>query len=416
MALINNMKNVIDKIRKSSRYDYQLLDTIRAIKKEEEVRNLRNFFNLSIDMICVIDANGYFKEISNSFERTLGYTKKELLLKQWNYFVIDEDQKLTIEEIARLKNGNHTCNFENRYTCKDGSIKYLEWRAALSTEDKLIYAVARDISNHKNEEKKLKRRNQQLEISEQERLESLRYSRLLQEAILQDPDKLNSIFTDSFIYNSPKNIVSGDFYWFEKQGMNVTIAGADCTGHGMPGALLSILGMSMLHDIIGSSKVITPGKILDQLNETIYNALGKKNGVKQMNDGMDLGLFSINLKSNILQYAGAKNSLYIIRNKSLIKISADRKSIGSSLNGGVFENHTIEVKTGDMIYIFTDGLVDQFGSEKNKKFGFKRLSELLLSIHEFPATDQKEILKCAIEKWKGNLDQTDDILAIGVRI
>lgn len=410
-----NTNTMIEKVRKYI-YTNRLIESAQKIKKEEDIKNINRFFKLSLDMNCIIDLNGYFKEISSSFESILGYSREELVAKPYKHFMVDEDYYKTEAEFDRLIEGNLTQHFENRYICKNGSIRWFAWRAHVSATSNLIYCIARDITEQKKRDQKLKDYSEQLEVAIEENLGSLRYARLLQEAILQNPDQLNQIFPQSFIYNSPKNIVSGDFYWFEKNGSIATLACADCTGHGIPGAMLSIMGMNKLHEINRLELALSPAKVLDMLSMEIHNALSEKNGTKIVNDGMDMALCSLDYNTNILEYAGANNSLYIIREGILHKLAADKKCIGASLDQGVFENKTFEVQTGDMVYVFSDGYVDQFGGDKNKKYGFKRFTELLLSICNLNPIEQNEILKNTIETWRQDNEQTDDILVIGIKI
>lgn len=257
---------------------------------------------------------------------------------------------------------------------------------------------------------------EKLEMYRQESIESLRYARFLQEAILQDPEGLSAIFPQSFIFNSPKNIVSGDFYWFKKTEDYMLLACADCTGHGTPGAMLTVMGANKLHEITRSKRIRPTSRILDKLNKVIYNALGKGLGTKIMCDGMDMSLFSLDFNTNILEYAGANNSIYIIRDGVLTELTADRKSIGESLKQGRYNNKIFHVKAGDMVYGFSDGYKDQFGGDKNKKFGSRNFIDLLLTIHWLPADQQKDILKARLEMWKGKMEQTDDVLVIGIKI
>jgi serine phosphatase RsbU (regulator of sigma subunit) len=245
---------------------------------------------------------------------------------------------------------------------------------------------------------------------------SLRYARLLQEALFHDPGTLNEIFPESFIYYSARDIVGGDFYWFEKIGNKAFVACADCTGHGVPGAMLSVLGVNKLHETIGLLGITNPAKILDRLNNSIYKALAKKQGIKKMNDGMDIALYSIDLDSNMLEYAGANNPIYIIRNRDLFEIKPDKQGIGTSEDHELYENHTFQLKKGDMIYSFSDGYFDQFGGEKGKKFMAKQFKNLLTSISEKEIPVQKDTLDHTIKTWMGKYDQVDDICIVGVRV
>ncbi|MFL5754398.1 MAG: PP2C family protein-serine/threonine phosphatase [Bacteroidia bacterium] len=274
---------------------------------------------------------------------------------------------------------------------------------------------------HQLEEKCLEKKRQyqtkvMLDELIKEKTESMRYAALIQEAISHDPESLKELFPQSFVYNSPKDIVSGDFKWFEKAGDKVFLAVADCTGHGVPGAMLSILGIGKLHSIVKSGETQSPAGILDRLNKDIYTALGKKNGHKKMHDGMDIAFFSVDLKTNVLEFSGANNGLCIIRNGVLFELKADKQDVGSTFYQKPFTNHSFQLRSGDMVYGFSDGYKDQFGGTKGKKFTSLQLKELLVSISHKDSSAQKNILHETLVSWKGELEQVDDILIMGLRV
>jgi serine phosphatase RsbU (regulator of sigma subunit) len=258
-------------------------------------------------------------------------------------------------------------------------------------------------------------RSESMEELLDQRNGSLRYAKLLQEALFHDPEALKEIFPESFLYYSPRDILGGDFYWFEKVGNKAIVACADCTGHGVPGAMLSVLGVNKLHETIKMLEISSPDQILNRLNNGIYKALGKKRD-KKMNDGMDIALYSVDLDTKMLEYAGANNPLYIIREKKLFEIKADKQGIGTSDDPDLYTNCVFQLNKGDMIYSFTDGYFDQFGGEKGKKFMTKQFKELLISLSDKDMTVQKEGLDQTIKDWMGEYDQVDDMCIIGVRV
>jgi serine phosphatase RsbU (regulator of sigma subunit) len=202
------------------------------------------------------------------------------------------------------------------------------------------------------------------------------------------------------------------------QGPNVYYAAVDCTGHGVPGAFMSIVGYNTLNFILNSRLYLTPAEILDTLNTEVRFMFSSRYSSNLVNDGMDIACCLINRKQNKLQYSGANNSLYMIRNGELTEIKADKQSIGGMYdrNPKPFTNHELEVKKGDCIYIFSDGYADQFGGPQGKKFKYAQLKEKLLDMVNHPMYKQKQLLDKIIEEWKGSLDQIDDILLIGIRI
>jgi serine phosphatase RsbU (regulator of sigma subunit) len=246
---------------------------------------------------------------------------------------------------------------------------------------------------------------------------SINYASRIQRAMLPDTKEIRGLTDRSFFLYLPKDIVSGDFYWFTKINRKVVIAAGDCTGHGVPGALMSMLGISLLEEIVNSREILDSGQILNELRDQIQRALhqrGDKDGAK---DGMDIALCVIDEKEKTIQYSGAYNSLYLIRKKELFEYKADRMPIGIFDNSNVaFTSQTIPSVPGDIIYLFSDGYADQFGGPNNKKFRYSTLKELLLEIHKLPLPKQKERLEKEFREWKGDNPQIDDVLIIGIRI
>ena len=244
-------------------------------------------------------------------------------------------------------------------------------------------------------------------------LESITYAKRIQEAILPANSIINNYLKEYFILYKPKDIVSGDFYWFHTiDDNNILFSVIDCTGHGVPGAFMSIVGNNSLNKAVQEQNLIIPSQILTSLNKTVIDIV--KQGDRNVEDGMDLALCNLNLSSLVLQYAGAYNPLYIIREKELIEIKADRYSIGNM--DSVFKNHEIQLQSGDSIYIFSDGYSDQFGGEEDKKYSAKRLKELFIRISFEPMEKQETILLDEFNNWKSNQDQLDDICIMGIKI
>ena len=242
---------------------------------------------------------------------------------------------------------------------------------------------------------------------------SIRYAERIQRAMLP-PD---NAFHDTFVLFLPKDIVSGDFYWLYDNGDWQFLAAVDCTGHGVPGAFMSIIGHNSLNKVVREYGLTRPSAILDQLNVEVMKAL-LQSKEKAINDGMDLSLIAYNKKQNILEFAGAYNPLYQVRNGEVIVHKADRFPIGMSTMDmkKSFTNVNIDVQTGDMFYLCSDGYADQFGSPEVKKFKTGNVKRILAEIWEMPIEDQKNRLEKELNDWKGNLEQVDDILFIGRRI
>jgi PAS domain S-box-containing protein len=383
---------------------------------EAEKGSYEKFFRLAPDMLCILGFDGYFRDVNASFQRNLGYNKKELLGSALIHFVSDEARQNAYTTFVELKNGKTSDGFETAFKCKNGTVKSLAWRCVILEEEQLIYAVAQDITPVKDTESLYKKQTANLQELIINTNEGLQYAKLLQEAIFHDPKTLNLTFTESFIFHSSKDILSGDFYWFERINNKAYVACADCTGHGVAGAMLSVLGINKLHEIISSRCKFSPSQILDRLNYIIYNALGKKHGTKKMSDGMDVALFSVDFLSYTLDFSGAYNPLYIVRNGQLISLEADKQSIGNSLDVKFFTNHTFQLEKGDMVYASSDGYADQFGGEKGKKFTRRRFKELLIAIAPLNTDKQKQVLEQTLTEWRKEFEQTDDICVIGIRI
>ncbi len=245
---------------------------------------------------------------------------------------------------------------------------------------------------------------------------SLHYASKIQEALLPVKENLG-MFTDSFIMLKPKDIVSGDFYWYSEVEGKKIIAAVDCTGHGVPGAFMSMIGNTFLHEIINEKKIITPGTILNELREKVISAMDQNGMDGSRRDGMDMSLCMIDETSNTLEFAGANNPIYLVQDEKIVEIKGDKKPVGyMPEKSDDFTNHSVKVNTGDIIYLFSDGYADQFGGSKGKKFKYKQFRELLLANCQKSMQDQKEILSNRFVEWKGQLEQIDDVCVIGIKI
>ncbi|HXB40708.1 MAG TPA: tetratricopeptide repeat protein, partial [Bacteroidia bacterium] len=257
-----------------------------------------------------------------------------------------------------------------------------------------------------------------IEESNKNMTDSITYAKRIQEAILPAKELKYRLFPDAFVFYHPRDIVSGDFYWFaEKEGRRI-IAAVDCTGHGVPGAFMSMIGIDQLNHIVLQNGITQPAEILNHLQKSIRGALKQDTNDENITkDGMDIALCTFT--KNKVEYAGANRSLVLIRkNKEVEVIDANHFSIGGLQHGEekTFTNHSVDISSGDCFYIFTDGFSDQFGGPKGKKFRVKNLKELLATISDKKMSEQEEILSKTLSDWKGKLEQVDDILIIGVRV
>jgi serine phosphatase RsbU (regulator of sigma subunit) len=247
--------------------------------------------------------------------------------------------------------------------------------------------------------------------------DSIIYAKRLQYSILPPEDKILDICPDSFVYFKPKDIVSGDFYWFEKVGGKSLYAAVDCTGHGVPGAFMSLVGANGLNSAVREHKITRPSEILNQLNTYVSESLNKSDEHSEIRDGMDMTICAVDYASMTLEYAGANNPLYIIRNNEFLITKADKFAIASFKPGEKkYTNHLIPLEKEDAIYVFSDGYADQFGGPNEKKFMYKNFRRLLLEIHQKPLAEQKHILYTELKEWQGEVEQIDDVLIIGLKV
>ncbi len=256
----------------------------------------------------------------------------------------------------------------------------------------------------------------ELEARDKNLTDSLKYAQRIQEALLPSEEYFRNHFKDSFIFYRPKDIVSGDFYWIGEKGEKLFIGAADCTGHGVPGALMSMIGMDIIEKAINEDNIEVPSRILSVLDKSLEKTFRREKNIGTIiRDGMDIGLCVIDKKNKKLHYAGAFFPLYLIRNDSLIEIKGDKIIIGMNHDGHSYTDHELDIMEGDIIYIFSDGYADQFGGSENKKFMYRRFRYVLMTIHRFPVNDQKVILEDNIRTWMGNRTQIDDMMVIGFR-
>jgi serine phosphatase RsbU (regulator of sigma subunit) len=256
----------------------------------------------------------------------------------------------------------------------------------------------------------------ELEWKNRNLTDSLIYAQRIQEALLPSESYFRKHFIDSFIFFKPKDIVSGDFYWIGERGDSVYVVAADCTGHGVPGALMSIIGIEIIGKAINEAHIEAPSQILAVLNKALEKTFSSEKNIGTIiRDGMDIGLCRIDKKRQKMIYAGAFFPLYLIRDNSLTEIKGDKIIIGLNQEEVPYTDNEIDIMEDDIFYIFSDGFVDQFGGAEDKKFMYRRFKYLLTKIHGFSADDQKSILDEEFRGWMGNNVQLDDIMVIGFR-
>lgn len=250
--------------------------------------------------------------------------------------------------------------------------------------------------------------------------DSIQYAKRIQEAMLPIDKQLASYFDNFFVLFKPKDIVSGDFYWFSEKKDSIIIAAADCTGHGVPGAFMSLIGSSLLNQIVNENNITTPNLILNELRKGVIHALNKNDSDHETKDGMDIALVKIPKDKSYAEFSGAFNPLYVLRNEEIIEVKADRQPVGiyHSENNEGFTNHKVDLQKGDNLFIFSDGYVDQFGGEKGKKFKASRFKQLLVELNakKLYRDELKYALDSSLLEWMGPHEQIDDVLVIGLEV
>lgn len=404
--------------RYSEALDYmnQSLDIFRELNLKREM------FDVYKDISNVYRDIGDYRQALENYEHY--NTLKDSSLREENLQAISELE--TKYETERVERENAELNFRNQLQ-----------EAGLKRQRIIIFSVIGIsviilgfgfITYRQYREKKkanilleeqnieIKQQRDQIFQQKQEITDSIQYASRIQEAILPRETMLSKL-QDHFILFKPRDIVSGDYYWMTLKDSKTIVAAADCTGHGVPGAFMSMLGISFMNEIVNKSDTTQANEILNELRGHVVESLGQTGEEGEQQDGMDLALCVIDMKGRKVQYSGAYNPLYLIRNNELSEYKPDKMPIGiHKEKKEPFNNTIIDVEIGDALYMFSDGYVDQFGGPRQKKFMSKNFKDLLIEIHAKPMKEQKEILDRTIEEWMGRVEQIDDILVMGLRI
>lgn len=252
------------------------------------------------------------------------------------------------------------------------------------------------------------------ELEKNELIESITNAERIQRAILPAKDTMDRFLEEYFIFYRPKDIISGDFYWFEYYNCKLYIAVADCTGHGVPGAMMSLICNNALLKALYDDASETTGELLNNTREHVVENLSK--GKFNVNDGMDISLCCIDFLDYRLEWSGANNPIWIIRGDQFIELKPNKFCVGKDIINEPFVSHTLELEESDLLYMFSDGYKDQFGGPKNKKFLSKRLKQMILDMKELPMTEQKDVVEENLKNWMGTNSQIDDICVMGIKL
>jgi len=382
----------------------------------DEMQKLSLVASKTVNGVIIMDASGNMEWINEGYERMYGYNlnfyNKNGIV---NIKQISDNKEIT-EIIDNCITSKNPVSYEALSTKLSGENFWTKTSITPINDEygkviKLI-AIDTDITQQKNNEFIVQQQKLKIE-------QSVQYARRIQKALFQSESQLDNIFSESFVLNKPLFIVSGDFYWYTEIFNKHIIAVADCTGHGIPGAFMSVLGTTFLTEISRSAqKDITPSEILNQLRDRVINSLQHSDKSQETKDGMDIALCMFDFEAMKLQYAGAYNPLYFIRNKHLFEIKANRMPIGISLkHEGDFKNNEIEIMKGDTFYLFSDGFIDQVGGPFGRKFLSMNFKEVLIEIQHLNLQQQRIKLEQTLSQWKGTKnEQVDDILVMGLKI
>ena len=405
-----------------------------------DLKSSREYYLKSIELCEELDLkkelSDNYEELSNVYAGLNDYKnayKYHTLYSQLNDSIFSAEYKdLITEWNARLENA------EKEAALREQDLVLKKQKAELTRKNIIMYSaigvilmvlIFSSLLYKQFREKKkanilLKDQNEEIKsqrdkIFEQNKeiTDSIEYASKIQSAILPPNAYISGILPDYFILYRPRDIVSGDFYWINKFKNQIFLCAADCTGHGVPGAFMSMLGIALLNEIINKKSKFSAADILNNLRSQVVDSLHQKGYEGETQDGMDIAFCIIDLEHKKIQFSGAFNPLFIIRKKELIEFKGDKMPIGIHLKQHVpFTNHDIDYKPGDQIYLFSDGYADQFGGPNRKKFLIKRFRELLVENSNKSMSDQKTVLENTIDEWMGYYDQIDDILVFGAKL
>lgn len=387
----------------------------RRAEQEQRMRSkMQALSENSLDLITRLEKDGPISYVNPIIESFTGRTPSEYLNKNLvetnlNKTIVDE----WLEILENVSQTNEKLSTEMDFPTEEGKrIMQVNAIPEFDEGDNLesVLVVSHDITERKVIELEIQSKNKKIN-------DSINYAKRIQGAILPDTNIINKTLPNSFILYKPKDVVSGDFPWYVKVGDDLYIAAVDCTGHGVPGALLSLIGYFLLNDIVRSRKINDPGLILDQLDEGVTSTLRQDQDDSKTKDGMDIALCKINTTDRTVEYAGAHRSLYVMRKGEMEEIKGNKFAIG----GGIYKNQTnftntkLKLEKGDSFYFCSDGFPDQFGGPDNRKFGPKRLRTIITEIHNKPMKEAYERFDHDWESWKADEKQTDDVLLIGIK-
>ncbi len=388
----------------------------RAAEREQRLRGqMQALSENSPDLITRISREGTVFYINPTIETYTGRNKDNYLQKHIRELELSEEIVNSWNDIIKdVITKNQKINIDMDFPSIMGE-RIMQVNAIPEYTDQQslesVLVVSHDITERKIIEMEISQKNRKI-------TESINYAKRIQEAILPDTNYIRQFLKDSFILYKPRDVVSGDFPWFFQKDDDIYIAAVDCTGHGVPGALISLIGFFLLNNIVNNEEANNPGIMLDLLDAEVTKTLKQDETDASTKDGMDISLCKINQRKQQIEYAGAHRPLYYLSEQELHEIKGNKYPIGGAQhkNRGRFTNTVINYRDSDCIYLFSDGFPDQFGGPKNKKFSPRRIRDILKNNHDIPLSDLNQVLLTEFESWRGNNKQTDDVLMIGIKL
>lgn len=434
----NQNESILNQNKEINRQKEEILIQSNELERtNHELEKLSLVASETDNAVMILDPNGYFEWVNSGFTRIYGYSFAELMDKGFLKLTDINIQPIVSDNFKRAIHTKRSVRYESFIESVDRNLWIQTTLTPISnSNDEIIKLVAIDsdisqiklaeeeISMQKEEllaqSEQLEEANSELERKNQYITDSISYAKRIQVAMLPSMEVIKKHFNEFFIYYLPKDIVSGDFYWFSEQEDYLFVAAIDCTGHGVPGAFMSMIGNTLLNSIVNEQKVFVPSKILYHLNAGIIKALNYETDLDDsQDDGMDISICRINKNSNEITIAAANHNVFIIANNELQMIEGEYHSIGGSdmdVSETYFPDHQVKFSSQAVVYLLTDGLQDQFGGPDNKKFMLSQFKKFIFENSHQDLLFQYEKLKEIFEKWKGYNKQIDDVLVMGLKI
>jgi serine phosphatase RsbU (regulator of sigma subunit)/uncharacterized protein HemY len=464
---LNNKKqleNVLSSIGSLyyDRKNYKLAEDcfVESLRMSEEIGDLAN---MSYCLKCMTDlylSQGNFSKSKGFAERTASVAKESeiifemmdaqnVLYRVYDTLNMPAKALIAFKEYTKLKDSTTNENQIKKFAAAEYAGKEERLKAEQSAKEKVLnaekqmkeeeikrqkttrnffivgfvllgalaFVIYRSLQQNRKDKAIIQEQKKIVEEKQKEMTDSITYAKRLQEAILPSAELIRNYLPHSFILYKPKDIVAGDFYWFYPLSNNeVLLAVADCTGHGVPGAMVSVVCSNALDRAVKEFGITSTGKILDKVRELVIETFEKSD--KNVKDGMDISLVKITNTQNgsLIEWSGANNPLWYISKGVMNKIVADKQPIGKFETAHPFTSHNLSLEKGDVLYLFSDGFADQFGGDKGKKLKYRPLEEYIMTVHEKPLIEQEEELSGKFENWKGNYEQVDDVCIVGIRL